>query len=108
MPSQQTNPRQRTINWGTSSTLIRQTPSRSTRTVIHDYSQLERPDFTPRNPSREAPIAESSAQPLQDDDIEMEDGDTGHEDNGSSSESQPETPSRSVIYSTVIIRRRQL
>jgi hypothetical protein len=87
MLSQQTNPRQRTINWGTSSTLIRQTPSHSTRTVIHDYSQLERPDFTPRNPSRKAPIAESSAQPLQDNDIEIEDRDTGHEDNRLSSKS---------------------
>jgi hypothetical protein len=38
----------------------------------------------------------------------MKDRDTGHEDNGSSSESQPETPSRSAIYSTVTIRRRQL
>lgn len=113
MPSQQqTNPRQQTINWA-NSTPIRETPSRSTRTVIHDYSQLERPDFTPRNPSKAAPRAESNtySQPLQDDDIEIEetqDNGTDIEASGSSSECQPETPSRPAIQSTVIIKRRQL
>lgn len=71
---------QRKISWTVASTPTRSTPSRSTRIVIQNYSQLERSEVNPQNPpsARRSGISTTNdTQTQQDEDIEMDNGEGG-------------------------------
>jgi hypothetical protein len=111
MPLETNNPRQSRINWTVNSAPTRQTPSRSTRTVIHNYSQLERSEFTPRNPSKATNLPASSIQTQEDGDIKIADGEEDLATEASPLSSvggDPNTPTRRNLLSTIIIKRRHL
>jgi uncharacterized UBP type Zn finger protein len=112
MPPQCVNSKQRTISWGNTSTPMRQTPSRSNRTLIQNYSQLERREVSIQNPPKTPKTPAARAQVQDDGDIEMA---NGEEDQGgvsdstisSDEEAQPtETPTRCRIPSTITVKRR--
>lgn len=111
MPLERINPKQRTINQGIPATPTRQTP-RTNRTIVENYSQLERVQFTPKNPPKTTITPPLNTQTQQDKDIEMQDN-IGEQDEveagtSSSEEDHPNTPSkRCGIPSTITIKTRR-
>ena len=102
------NPKQRTINQGIPATPTRQTPC-TNRTIVENYSQLERVQFTPKNLLKTTITPPPNTQTQQDKDIEMQDN-IGEQDEVEASmslskEDYPNTPlKRSSILSTITIK----